>query len=264
MTSPTHFESRIPLDEQVERVKDAIRNHPEQANLRTFYFQLLAVLGHWDKALKQLQVCAQLDPQAAPMAHAYREAMRCELLRQEVFAGRKTPFILGEPPQWISYLIDALKAQAEGAGEAALELRMQALDMAPALAGRLNDEPFEWLCDSDSRLGPVCELHAKGCYYWVPFSAVRSIAFEKPQDLRDMVWQPCEITLANGNTLQGLIPTRYPLSAIEDDALRLARRTEWVDLAGDHVAGRGQRVLLTDRSEHALLDVRSICFDIEA
>lgn len=254
------FDSQSPLDLQLHRVKDAIRAEPSKASLRTFYFQLLAVLGDWDKALAQLQVCAQLDPKTIPMAHAYREAMRCELLRSEVFQGRRTPYILGEPPAWLSYMADALKAQSEGSPAAALNLRSQALDMAPACAGELNGEPFEWLCDSDSRLGPVLEFHTNGCYYWVPFSAVRSVALEKPADLRDLVWQPAELTLVNKSTLRGLVPARYPLQAHDDDSLRLARRTEWAEIGGEHVAGRGQRMLITDQGDHALLNVRTIAF----
>ncbi|KQO25175.1 type VI secretion system accessory protein TagJ [Acidovorax sp. Leaf78] len=255
------FDSQSPLDVQLSRVKDAIREEPSKASLRTFYFQLLAVLGDWTKALAQLQVCAQLDPKAVPMAQAYREAMRCELLRTEVFEGRRTPYILGEPPQWLSYMVDALKAQSEGSHDAALNLRTQALDLAPACAGTINGDPFEWLCDSDSRLGPILELHTNGCYYWVPYSSIRSIAFEKPQDLRDLVWQPAELTLVNESTVQGLVPARYPTQAGDDDTLRLARRTEWTDIGGEHVAGRGQRVLISDQGDHALLDVRAIAFN---
>lgn len=254
------FDSQSPLDLQLHRVKDAIRAEPSKASLRTFYFQLLAVLGDWDRALAQLQVCAQLDPKAIPMAHAYREAMRCELLRTEVFEGRRTPYILGEPPAWLSYMVDALKAHAEGTPDAALQLRARALDMAPARSGKLNAEPFEWLSDSDSRLGPVLEFHTNGCYYWVPFSAVRSISMEKPADLRDLVWQPAELVMVNDSTLRGLVPTRYPLQAHDDDGLRLARRTEWSEISDDHVAGSGQRMWVSDQGDHALLDVRTIAF----
>ncbi len=75
------FDSHLPLAQQFDQVKEAIRSDPSKPSLRTFYFQLLAVLGDWTKALAQLQVCAQLDPKALPMAQAYREAMRCQTLR---------------------------------------------------------------------------------------------------------------------------------------------------------------------------------------
>jgi len=260
--STTLFDSKESLDVQLNHIKDAIRAEPSNASLRTFYFQLLAVVGDWNKALAQLQVCAQLDPKAIPMAQAYREALRCELLRSEVFEGRRTPFVVGEPPKWLSYMVDALKAQTSTSQEAAFDLRTQALDMAPAISGSINGETFEWLSDSDSRLGPIFELYSNGCYYWVPFSAIRSIALEKPQDLRDVVWQPAELTLVNEGTLQGVVPARYPAHAGDDDGLRLARRTEWSEIGGDHVAGRGQKVLITDQGDHALLDVRTVAFNV--
>ncbi len=256
------FNPHQPLAQQLDDAKEAIRNDPSKASLRTFYFQLLAVLGDWNKALAQLQVCAQLDPKALPMAQAYREAMRCEALRAEVFAGTRTPYIMGEPPEWLSYMVDALKAQVESSDQAAHDLRAQALEMAPAIAGAINGEPFEWLCDSDSRLGPIFEFYTNGCYYWIPLSAIRSVALEKPQDLRDVVWQPAELTLVNESTLRGLAPARYPARPDDDDSLRLGRRTEWTELGGEQVAGRGQKVLITEQGDHAVLDVRTISFNI--
>lgn len=256
------FDSHLPLAQQLDQVKEAIRSDPSKASLRTFYFQLLAVLGDWTKALAQLQVCAQLDPKALPMAQAYREAMRCETLRAEVFAGTRTPYIMGEPPEWLSYMVDALKAQAESSAQAACELRARALEMAPAISGAINAEAFEWLCDSDSRLGPIFEFYTNGCYYWIPYSALRSVVLEKPQDLRDVIWQPAELTLVNESTLRGLAPARYPLHVEDDDGLKLGRRTEWTELGEEHVAGRGQKVLITDQGDHAVLDVRTISFNV--
>ena len=102
------FTSQLSLDEQLKALKDQIRQAPASAPLRVYYFQLLCVLGEWQKALEQLQLCAQLDPSCEPMARAYREAIRCEVLRAEVFAGKKKPFLMGEPAQWLACLIDAL------------------------------------------------------------------------------------------------------------------------------------------------------------
>lgn len=257
----TTFDPQRPLDEQLKELKDAIRAEPGKLNLRVYYFQLLAVLGDWQKSLEQLQMCAQIDIKATPMAKAYREAIRSEVFREEVFAGRRSPNILGEPQPWVGWLVDALKRLADGDTAGAAELRAQALEAAPASAGQVNGEAFEWLADSDSRLGPVCELLANGNYYWVPFSAIRQINFEKPQDLRDFVWAACEVTLVNGGNMPGFIPTRYPGSERGSDSLRLSRGTEWADLGGDHVKGLGQRMWLTDSAEYALLDVRRLSFD---
>jgi type VI secretion system protein ImpE len=256
------FSHQRPLDEQLAELKEAIRSEPGKLALRVYYFQFLAVLGDWQKSLEQLQLCAQLDIKATPMAKAYREAIQCEVFREEVFAGRKIPNILGEPAPWIGWLVDAMKRLAEGDATAAAELRAQAFDAAPTTSGQINDQNFEWVADSDSRLGPVCELLANGTYYWVPFSSIKQINFEKPQDLRDFVWAACEITLVSGGSMPGFIPTRYVGSAQSgNDSLRLARGTEWSDLYADHVAGIGQRMWLTDSAEYALLDVRRLTLD---
>jgi type VI secretion system protein ImpE len=254
------FDFKTPISEQLQTLKAAIRDEPSKAELRVYYFQLLVVMGEWSKALEQLQLCAQLDPQNEPMARAYREAIRCEVLRMAVFAGQKRPFILGEPPEWMGYLLDALALAARGETAAASALRQQALDQAPACPGHINDQDFAWLLDGDSQLGPVCELFANGCYYWVPFNAISQIALGKPQDLRDLVWSGCEVTLANGGNLPGFIPTRYPVQASDSDAVRLGRSTEWLDLGKDHAAGRGQRSWFSDQDQYALLDVRHIRF----
>ena len=184
------------------------------------------------------------------------------MFREEVFSGRKSPNILGEPAPWMSWLVDACKRQAQGETEAAAELRSQAFDAATGAAGEINGEAFEWLADSDSRLGPICELLVNGSYYWVPFTSLRQINFEKPNDLRDFVWAACEVTLINGGCMAGFIPTRYPAThTSSSDSLRLSRSTEWTDLGHEHVAGLGQRMWLTDSGEYALLDVRRVSFN---
>ena len=58
-----------------------MRARPADAKLRVFLFQLLCVLGQWDRALNQLNVAADLDPAALAMAQMYGDAVRCEPLR---------------------------------------------------------------------------------------------------------------------------------------------------------------------------------------
>ena len=130
--SALRFDAQRPLAEQLIELKSAIRAEPAKAALRVYYFQLLCVLGDWPKAIGQLQVCAQLDPIAAPMARAYREAILCEILRAEVFAGRKSPHILGDPTPWLGYLTDALKQSGAGHPAEASKLRQQGLIPAAA------------------------------------------------------------------------------------------------------------------------------------
>ena len=240
-------------------LEDQIRKNPADPKLRVYYFQLLCVFGQWDKALTQLQVAADLDPKNLVMAQVCQLALQCEAFRQEVFAGNRTPLLLGEPEEWVSLLIEANRLLAAAQYSGSRELIGRALEMAPAVPGEVNGKPFEWIGDADLRFGPVLEVIVDGKYYWVPFGRIRRIEIEPPTDLRDVVWLPASFTWANGGTSVGLIPARYPGSQnSDDDAVRLARKTDWVRLDEELYQGFGQRMLVTDAEEYALLDVREI------
>ena len=59
----------------LDRLQDAIRAKPEDVRLRVFLFQLLCVLGRWERALSQLEVCAEMDAAAIAMRETYRDAI---------------------------------------------------------------------------------------------------------------------------------------------------------------------------------------------
>jgi type VI secretion system protein ImpE len=243
----------------LQSLQDQVRRDPSDVKLRVFLFQLLCVVGQWERALAQLNVAAELDAAALGMAQMYREAVQCELLRAEVFAGKKSPVIFGEPPEWMALLIESLLVRGTDRNAEAQSLRERAFEAAPPTAGTLDSEPFEWIADADMRLGPVCEAVINGRYYWVPFDRLSRIDLEAPADLRDVVWMPAHFQFGNGGEAVGLIPTRYPESEASDDPhVRLARKTIWREDAPDVFVGLGQRVLATDAGEHAIMDLRTI------
>ena len=243
----------------LELLQRQVREHAADPKLRVFLFQLLCVLGQWQRAGTQLEVCGELDAATLPMVNTYREALKCEVVREAVFAGKTTPIAFGQPQAWVAWLVEALQAQARGDAAAAARLRSEAFEAAPATTGTLNGEPFEWIADADSRLGPVIEAVIKGRYCWVPYAAVAKVVIEAPVDLRDLVWVPAQFQLHNGGQTVALIPTRYPGSgASAAGALQLARATEWRELAPDQFSGMGQRLLTTHGPELGLLEAREI------
>lgn len=236
-----------------------VRADSSNVKLRIFLFQLLCVVGQWERALNQLKLASEMDALVMPMAQMYGDAVRCEAIRREVFEGRKSPMILGEPEQWLALLIESrLRA---GAGEAAQaeDLRARAFDEAPASAGTIDGRPFEWIADADSRLGPVLEAYINGRYYWVPIERLRTLTVEPPEDLRDLIWTPAHLEFDNGGDVLAIIPTRYQGSELSEDGLiTLARKTIWEPFADDAYRGLGQRVLATDQGDTPLLDVRTL------
>lgn len=249
------------LDEALGLLQQQVRSRPADARLRVFLFQLLCVRGEWNRALTQLNVAGELDAGALLMVQTYREALQCEVFRAEVFAGSRTPMAFGEPDQWFALLLQSLSLDFSGHADQAAQLRQQALEAAPAAPGTLNGQPFDWIADGDTRLGPCLELILSGRYYWVPFHRIRTLRLDPPADLRDFVWAPVQLVWANGGQAVGLVPARYAGTESEaDSALKLCRRTEWREPSRGTYIGIGQRVLVTEAAETALLDVRELEF----
>lgn len=253
------------LDGAVASLQADIRADASNSKLRIFLFQLLCVRGEWKRAIAQLKVSAEMDPKALAMAQTYREGIVCEVYREKVFSGEKEPLIFGKPEEWIALMVEAVKANAAGRHDHAAEIRAKAFEAAPVVSGKLNGKAFEWIADADMRLGPLLEVIVNGRYFWMPFSAIAQAEFEEPVDLRDAVWTPANIKLANGGDIVALLPTRYA-GTIEKGgpAEKLARSTNWIDLGTATFFGIGQRLYTTDIEETALMDIRSLEMNIPA
>jgi Protein of avirulence locus involved in temperature-dependent protein secretion len=256
---PEDYLSEGKLNAALTALKERARADPSDVRLRIFLFQLLALMGQWERSETQLKVSGELDHANDLLVAAYVQAMREELNRRQVFSGDQVPSVIGEPARWVALLFEALKAQIAGHYEQAMRLRLDAFDQAESTGGSLDGVPFEWIADGDGRFGPCLEIILNRGYSWVPFSRIREIRFEAPSDLRDKVWTAVEITWNNGGQAVGFVPSRYPGSEYcEDPALVLSGKTEWCDLGNDCFVGFGQRMLVTDAGEYPLLDVRSI------
>ena len=249
---------------------EAVRADAGNAKARILLFQLMCLTGDWEKARRQLYVLKDMDAGTIPMFETYDPVIQCEMFRQAVFDGQRSPLLFGEPRDWLATLCQALPHFAAGRLEQGLEMQAEAFEQAPAGSGRITSgeredaESFEWIADADGRLGPVLEVFLKGHYYWVPMEHVRVVRIDEPEDLRDLVWTPAQFQWANGGQAVGFIPTRYPgTEKASDDRLRLSRMTEWQDGPGGDdedglQTGLGQRLLVTDEGDYPLLAVREI------
>lgn len=245
----------------LQDIQEQIRNHPENSRFRIFLFQLLAVLGQWERALTQLHVVGEMEKDAWPLAHLYRGALQCELFRREVFAGTRRPMAFGEPPPWMALLLESLRLLNAGHYRQAVDLREHAFEQAAESPGQINEQSFAWLADADTRLGPVLEIIINGRYFWAPVAQISALSTNKPADLRDLVWLPAQFTWVNGGQAYGLLPVRYPDSETSaDPAILMSRKTEWRETSEGIYQGLGQRMLATDRDEYPLLEVRSVQF----
>ncbi len=118
------------------QLQEQVRAKPADPKLRIFLFQLLCVLGQWERALNQLNVASGLDPEALAMAQTYGDAVRCEAVRGDVFEGKKSPMIFGQPEQWLALLIESLLRRGPRRARAIAAAASQGLRRSAGVAGR--------------------------------------------------------------------------------------------------------------------------------
>ena len=236
-----------------------LRRQPGDAHLRQFFWQLIAVMGEWDKAEQQLITLSSAEPKAMMLASVYGQAITAMRQRERVIAGteRATSLVGSEP--WVEALLDAQHMHFKTPGGAAAALDTAMAD-APASAGSLDGEAFEWLADADPRFGPTLEAVIGSHYGVVPFAALKRIKVTEPVDLRDTVWLQVELETRTGQVSMAFVPVLYPGTvAVSDSALTLARRTDFIEANGVDT-GLGQKLLTTDGPEAGILGVRDIRF----
>lgn len=273
------------LQQALSTLEGQVRARPNAIEIRWALVEFLCVLGQWERALKQLQTAVQLvsvsDPQGAhwqSKAQLVRGLIKAQAQRSAVFAGTQQPVPVIDAPQWMQDLAGAIVHNAQGRAEQADVLRDSALEAAPTRAGictveRQGEEsslPYQWISDTDTRLGPVCELIIAGGYRWLAFADIADLQIQPPASLLHLVWTPVTLQLratqAAGKTLHAYIPTRYcgtETSADEHgqaqhNALLLSHLTLWRDVGDTGVFAYGQKTLMTDQGDISLLDVRQL------
>ncbi len=240
-----------------------VRQQPSAVDARWQLFQWLCVVGDWPRALKQLQVATQLAPGFAQTAHVYRELIRAEAFRREVFAGQRDPGTLLPAPDWLAPLRIALAQSRAGDLAGSDVTRNRALSEVSVSPGTHDGTRFAWITDTDTRLGPACEIVTAGRYAWLPFAQMRRLELATPAGLLDLLWRPATVTLADGVISRGFMPVRYPGSEQGSDAIRLARETNWSETGETSVIALGQRMWMTDAGDVAMLDVATLTLDAE-
>lgn len=254
LASPVRLDEAS-LGEQIDQISVRLRAQPTMASHRWALFQLMCVTGEWTRAIQQLQTWAMLEPAHTATAQVYRDLIRAECRRKQVVEGRERPGFVFEQPEWVDGLLNALHLASAGQTDAADDAREAAFDAAPTVAVRIPQEQLDWIVDSDSGFGPVCEIITAGHYRWIPFADLAAWRMAPPTKLVDLVWAPCTFTLGDGAIVHGFMPARYPGSETGCDAIRVGRETVWRESGRTGVKALGQKTWSTNQGDFGLFDL---------
>lgn len=256
------------LQAAIEEVTRGVKANPTDRSHRAFLFELLCFAGEWDRAEKQLDVIGQQDAQSDIGARIYRQNIAAERKREQALNGKGFPKFILEPPSYVALQLKALGQIGTGDFTEARASLDSAAEESPVLNGTLDGEPFPNFRDADDLINSVMEVFLQGEYVWLPFEQIRGVEIFSPTHLRDLIWARARIqTIDDAEAFAGeiFIPVLYANShQQENDQARLGRMTDWRPLSDEIHTGVGQRIFLIGAEDKAMLEIRTIDFELPA
>ncbi len=254
------------LTQAIERAREDVRSRPLDPHERMFLFELLCFAGQWDRAAVQLDTLKQLSADAtAGDLVLCRELLSAQVERERFLSAGRPPRFFIDPPSTVATTLDAWnRLRAGELAEAVDRLDQSEAGRLPP-RGRLGEVRFEDFRDTDDALAAVLEAFARGVYYWVPWEDIQYLDVQPPRSLRDLLWAPAKIALAQGILGEIYLPCLYPGSAAHsDDLIRLGRKTDWVDAGCGLSRGVGLKTFMADDAFRTIFELRDLHFDAPA
>ena len=244
----------------------ALRAKPTDLGARVLLAELLALAGNLERTDVILDAASTIDPSSAVVVAEFRQLIRADMARRQLFRDGRVPEFLGEPTETQRLQLAALVAWREGATAEAAAQAQAAEAARPHPPGRLADTPFDDLRDADDLLAGSFEvLTSTGKYYWIPTERVASIDFHPPKRARDLLWRRASMTVIDGPDGDVYLPVCYAAEDPLSDAQRLGRETDWRETpagpdAPPLVRGAGQRVFLIGEEAVPIMELVALRF----
>jgi type VI secretion system protein ImpE len=250
------------LAEAIAAQNEVVKQRPTDADARFELFVFLCFTGDLERAEKHLDALDTRDGSLQRGSVVFRNLLASELERRRVFEGRGRAVLPPKSPDSVEQRREALSLLCAGDVAGAQARLDRAIAESTAVAGQIDGQPFDGLCDYDDLLGDVVEVFAGGRYLWLPLEHLRVLELSEPETALDTLWIPARLEDREGETAQVHVPALYAGSHAEaDPRVRLGRETAWEE-RGTLRLGRGQRVWISasgeDVREHAALSVRRI------
>jgi type VI secretion system protein ImpE len=198
------------LGDAVAAAQAAVRKSPMDLDARVLLAELLVFSAHLERADTLLDAAAAVDPTAALVAAEFRQLLRAETARRQLFVDGRVPEFLGEPTEAQRLQLAALVAVRAGDLEEAARHAQLAEATRPRACGLSGDTPFDDFRDADDLLAGSFEvLTTTGKYFWIPTERVISAEFHPPKRPRDLIWRRVSMSVQDGPEGDVYIPVIY-------------------------------------------------------
>ncbi len=244
----------------------AVRRTPTDIGARVLLAELLLFAGNVERADVVLDACADLDVTAALVVAEFRQLLRGETARRQLFSEGRVPEFLGEPTAAHRLALAALVALRDGDSAGAGKLAEQAEAARTHPTGSTSAGAFDDMRDGDDLLASCFEvITTTGKYFWIPPERVIVLEFHPMKRPRDLFWRRATMQVADGPEGDVYLPTIYPPvadgAAVMTDALRLGRATDWLRLGeSGPMRGLGAVTLLVGEEPKTWLEMDNITF----
>jgi type VI secretion system protein ImpE len=258
-TAAEHYRSGN-LADAVSAATDQVKSNPTDVKSRGFLAEMLCFTGDIDRADKQLDAILEQDPNTMVGVAQFRQLIRAEKARQELFNAGRVPEFLDQPDEAMKERLRAVVLVREGKDAEAGKLLEQLESQRKAAGGTCDGQAFDDVRDLDDLLASVLEvLTSNGKYYWIPLDKVELLEFVAPKSPRELIWRQAKLSVRG--SIEGVvhIPVLYPgTHASEDNALRLGRSTDWSGGDGSPTRGVGQRTFLVGENDKPILTMTKL------
>lgn len=245
----------------VTAAAEVVKAAPTDHKARTKLAEFLCFSGEWDRADKHLEIVSTQNHESVAAA-LFRQLIRGETARQQVFSEGRVPEFMGPPTESMQLVLKALASLRAGDQAEAAALFKQAEDLRQHPTGQCNGQTFDDFRDLDDRFAPVLEvITGTGKYLWLGYHQIEHLRFKKPQTPRDTLWRLAEIAVDNGPEGEVYVPCLYPGAATHaDQQIRLGGATDWAQ--GEISTGAGAREFLVGDGAKTLMEIQNLTFDL--
>jgi type VI secretion system protein ImpE len=248
----------------------AVRKTPTDIGARVLLAELLVFAGNIDRADVVLDACADLDPTAALVVAEFRQLLRGETARRQLFSEGRVPEFLGEPTAAQRLSLAAVVALRNGDAHEAGKRAAEAEEARVHPNGMAGGATFDDMRDADDLLASCFEvITTTGKYFWIPPQRVVLLEFHPMKRPRDLYWRRASMQVADGPDGDVYLPMIYPpvasAAAEMTDALRLGRATDWSQAGeGGPMQGLGAVTLLVGEETLTWAEMDKVSFQAAA